>query len=240
MRDGDLLRRSFMAAALLVLVFLSACGDVLTVLAEGREVKQRGTVWGYFRPTKEEFRAGEPITVEMVVHNDGTEPFTFDKGGDYRFGNGRHERFFVSFGDTSVDYLSCGGGLMGRGTVAPKGVYREEIDLTPWGPPPPDDRGIVRVTCRRTLSSHVETRLLVDCLERKPLNHAREDARAALIGEMARLNRDRAGFAGERERQQEIERVVDLYLRFPQIQSTFDVKVNRRLGRGQGAGNDLP
>jgi hypothetical protein len=220
-------------ASLLVLVLLCGCHGVRPALLEGGAVKPQGTVWGYFRPTKEEFSADERITVEMVVHNDGTEPFTFEKGGDYRFGNGRQDRFFVTFADPDVKYLSCGGGLLGIGTVPSKGVYREVIDLTPWGRPIPDSRGIARVTCRRTLSSRVNTKLLVHCLERQPIDYTRADARAVLIDEMARRNRRRAGFSSDRERQKETERVVDLFMGFPQIQSTFEVKVTGRVGSGR-------
>ena len=215
--------------SLIMLVLLSSCHDVQAALAEGRQAKQKGAIWGGFRPTKEEFFFGEPIKVEMVIHNDGTEDFTFQTGGDYRFGKGRHDRFFVAFRDPNVRYLSCGGGLLGLATVPKKGVYRQVIDLTPWGPPGPDRRGIMPVTCRRTLTSRVETKLLVDPLEKQPIDYARKDARAVLIAEMSRLNRRRKGFAGEREKQKEIERVVDLYMKFPQIQSTFHIEVLGRL-----------
>ena len=214
---------------LILVVLLSSCPDMQIVLAEGRNGKQRGTIWGYFRPTKEEFFFDEPKTVEMVVHNDGTEDFTFGKGGDYRHGNGRKGRFFVSFGDPNVVYPSCGGGLHGRGIVPKRGVYREVIDLTPWSPPAPDKKGTIRVTCRRTLTSYVKTKLLVECLDRQPIDYARKDARAVLIAKMTRLNRRRKGFASEREKQKEILRIVDLYMSFPQIRSTFDIKVSARL-----------
>ena len=200
-----------------------------TCNGEGKNDKRRVTVWGFFRPTKEEFFADEPITVEMVVHNDSAEDLRFDTGGDYRHGNGRQDRFFVTFGDPKVKYLSAGGGLLGSAVVRAKGVYKEVIDLTPWSPPAPDEKGIIRVTCRRTLTSHVDTKLLVHCLEKQPLDYARKDARAALIAEMTRLNQHRAGFADDREKQKEIERVVDLYMRFPQIQSTVECKVSGRL-----------
>ncbi len=229
-------RLSMTTASLLVLVLFSGCHGVRPVLPDGGAVKPRGTVWGYFKPAKEEFSAGERITVEMVVHNDGVEPFTFEEGGDYRFGDGRQDRFFVTFGDPNVKYVSCGGGLLGIGTVPGKGVYREVIDLTPWGRPAPG--GIARVTCRRTLSSRVETKLLVDCLEMQPIDYTRADARAVLIDEMARLNRGREGFSNDRERQKEIERVVDLFLRFPQIQTAFEVKVSGRVGSERGIRQD--
>jgi hypothetical protein len=214
---------------LIVLVASLGCcasgGEVDDERREGR----KGPVWGYFRATKETFAADEPITVEMVVHNDGDETFRFQTGGDYRFGNGRHDRFFVSFGDPDARYLSCGGGLIGHAILPKNGVYREAIDLTPWGPPGPDAKGILRVTCRRTLSWRVETKLLVDCLERQPIDYGREDARAVLIREMARRNQRRKGFADDAERQQEIERVVDAFLRFPQVQSTLEIHVSGQL-----------
>lgn len=180
-------------------------------------------------PTKEEFFADEPIRVEMVVHNDGPEDFRFDKGGDYRLGNGRYDRFFVAFDGSHGKYASAGGGLLGVGTVPANGVYRQVIDLTPWGPPGPDENGILRVTCRRTLTTQVATKLLVDCLERQPIDYTRRDARAVLIAEMARLNEGREGFPDEKEKRKEIERVVDLYMDFPQIQSTVACKVSGRL-----------
>ena len=97
------------------------------------------------------------------------------------------------------------------------------------GSPGPDRRGIIPVTCRRTLTSRVETKLLVYPLDRQPIDYTRKDARAVLIQKMTRLNRRRKGFAGEREIQKEIERVVDVYMRFPQIRSTFEIKVLGRL-----------
>jgi len=137
-------------------------------------------------------------------------------------------------------FTSNGGGLLGLGIVPAKGVYKEVIDLTPWGPPGPDDRGIIRVTCRRSLTTQVGTKLLVRCLEEKPVDYTRKDARAVLIAEMIRLNQRRAGFADEREKQKEIERVVDLYMRFPQIQSTFEYKVNGRVRGRSGSDRDDP
>ncbi|MBC8869321.1 MAG: hypothetical protein H8E44_07875 [Planctomycetes bacterium] len=198
-----------------------------------RHRRDAGTIRGFFRPTKEKFFSDEPITVEMVVHNDGTEDFRFHKGGDYRLTGGRHDRFFVAFGGSSPMFTSNGGGLHGLGIVPAKGVYKEVIDLTPWGPPGPDDQGVIRVTCRRTLTTQVATKLLVRCLEQKPIDYTRKDARAILIAEMTRLNQRRAGFADDREKQKEIERVVDLYMRYPQIQSTFECRVNGRVKAGQ-------
>jgi hypothetical protein len=87
------------------------------------------------------------------------------------------------------------------------------------------------------LTTQVATKLLGRCLEKKPIDYTRKDARVGLIAEMTRLNQRRAGFADEREKQKEIERVVDLYMRFPQIQSTFECKVSGRV-RGT-SGNDL-
>jgi len=207
-----------------------------------RHGKDTATIRGFFRPTKEEFFADEPIMVEMVVHNDGTEEFRFDKGGDYRHGNGRQGRFSVTLKDPNAKYISCGGGLHGLGIVPAKGVYKEVIDLTPWGPPGTDDQGVIRVTCRRTLTTQVATKLLVDCLEKKPIDYTRKGVRAVLVAEMTRLNQHRAGFADDREKEKEIERVVDLYMCFPQIQSTFECKVNGRVkgrnGRNQDASTD--
>ena len=197
------------------------------------------SIRGFFRPTKEEFFSDEPLTVKMVVHNHGAKEFRFDKGGDYRFGNGRHDRFSVTFGDPNAKYTSCGGGMLGLGVVPARGVYKEVIDLTPWSPSRPDAQGIIRVTCRRTLTTRVATKLLVDCLETQPIDYARKDARAVLIAEMTRLNQRRAGFAEDREKQKEIERVVDLYLQFPQIQSTFECKVNGRVRDRRGGNRNL-
>ena len=112
--------------------------------------------------------------------------------------------------------------------------------MTPWSPPGPDDRGIIRVTCRRTLTTQVATKLLVDCLEKQPIDHTRKDARAVLITEMTRLNQHREGFADEREKQKEIERVVDLYMQFPQIQSTFECKVNGRVRDRRNDNHEQP
>jgi hypothetical protein len=215
--------------AICFVVLPLAIGCLASFSPAGEPVRKANaqTVSGHFKPIKDKYTADEPILVDFAVKNESGRDFEVEAGGDYRFAGGRSERFnveVVRVNDERRDprlRLETGDG-MGQGrTLKPGETYTERLFLNTW-----DDfstPGKYTVTCRRVLTND---RAWGDApgwvtvrLSRLPLDITRPDARKKLLKEYVRANAIDS---------QKVIEAIDTYVKFPQIQGTFEIEVTKR------------
>jgi hypothetical protein len=89
-------------------------------------------------PLKEQFKLGEPVTLELAIKNVGNSPVYFMDGGQNR--GARNNQFgFTAFsgGGFGTAVPDTGdpmhfGGMASLRTLKPGDIFRKQVDITKW------------------------------------------------------------------------------------------------------------
>ncbi|MHB8519133.1 MAG: hypothetical protein ACYDH9_00115 [Limisphaerales bacterium] len=227
--------RGFAGSAVTLSVLLGGC---LAASAGDDAFQEKPKVTGFFAPLTRQGTIYEPIFVEFAVTNSGQQEFRFDIGGDYRNAKWRHLRFnfrVVGPGGQALPDPSprdIGGGMGGPAMIKAGDTYREMIFLNPWADF--TTPGKYTVTCQRIMSGLLKQRygsdqhpdgalLRYDAVFANGFLRAINLAQPGVREEL--LKRLRPAGPKDPLSDQELEQVVDDFLHFPQITSTFEIEV---------------